>query len=262
MNPNELPGTWLEALQHCQLAQRPCVLVTVLAAGGPRGAGVKMTVTAAASAGTIGGGSLEHWAIQRARALLAAGDRELRVADYRPEAGDAHCGTSAQVLFEPFMTARWSIVLCGAGHVGQALVRVLAPLPCRILWADQRTALLPVEPPANVRTLVAEEPAAIIAAAPAASDYLLMSPGHRQDFELCAAILRRGDYRYLGMLGSARKRAQCETYLRDQGFGPQDWQALRCPLGLATIHAREPAAIAIAIAAELLEFHDAGPAAR
>lgn len=257
---SDRPRDWLEALRHCRLTQAPCVLVTLIDAAGPRGAGVKMTVTADAIGGTIGGGGLEHWAMQQARSLLASA-AGLTIADYRPDR-DEHCGGAARVLFEPIRPAAWSIVVCGAGHVGQALIHVLAPLPCRITWIDPRAALLPRQPPANVQTVASGNPVETIAQAPAASDYLLMSPSHQQDFELCAAILRRGDYRYLGMIGSQRKRQQCADYLRGQGFAPADWERLRCPLGLQTIRSREPAAIAIAIGAELLEFRDAGTAAR
>ncbi len=248
---------WLETLHRCRQDQQPCVLVTLLAGAGPRAAGVKMTVTAEGSAGTIGGGGLEHWATQQARTLLA-GAAPLTVIEFQPDPQDAHCGDHARVLFEPFRPATWSIVLCGAGHVGQALAHVLAPLPCRITWLDQRPELLPTQPPGNIRTLLTSDPARAIPQVPQGSDYLLMSPSHQQDFELCAAILRRGDYRYLGMIGSRHKRQQCEAYLRKRGFIPADWERLQCPMGLGTIHSREPAAIAIAIAAELLEFHDAG----
>ncbi len=67
------------ALQH-----GPAALVTILATEGsaPRGPGARMVVAEAALQGTIGGGALEHQAMEQARAILALAPGSWRVQDY------------------------------------------------------------------------------------------------------------------------------------------------------------------------------------
>ena len=251
---------WLTALQACRESNTACVLVTVIATQGslPRGAGSKMLVTANNSVGSVGGSSIELEAIGYARTQLQQRARapSTRVIQ-RQEPADTHCGGQATLLFEPFQPSNFNILLFGAGHVGQALVHVLAPTPCRVLWIDSRTDVWPEAVPEHIHLRVSTTPEAEVDRAPAHSYFVLMSHSHEQDFRIGKAILARTDVSFFGMIGSARKRRQFEQRMIAAGIDAETLrQRLICPLGLAEIKGRQPSEIAIAIAAQLLQVRD------
>ena len=200
------------------------VLVTVASTRGsvPREAGTKMIVTADAVHGTIGGGHLEHQAIGIARAQLG-GDAQSTGAMRRFPLGASLgqcCGGIVELLFEPIVGkpelfaervrgSAFTVVLFGAGHVGRALVRVLAELPCRVLWVDEREAEFPRDIPANARVLCTDVPEEAIDEALPGAYFLVMTHSHALDERLAERILQRGDYAYYGLIGSQPKlRAQ------------------------------------------------------
>jgi xanthine dehydrogenase accessory factor len=157
------------------------------------------------------------------------------------------------VLIERIDTDHVPLVLFGAGHVGQALVRVLAELPFDITWVDAREDLFPDLQRENVTTLISELPADEVAAAPSQAMYLVLTHRHDLDFELCRAILARDDVRWAGMIGSASKAASFRKRLARQGVHAERLARLVSPIGVAGIDSKEPAAIAVAVAAQLLQ---------
>lgn len=164
-------------------------------------------------------------------------------------------------IIEPLRTPATALQLFGAGHVGQALVRVLEGLPFDLLWIDTRSELFPPSPPPWLRTR-SHDPLGAIAQAPAGAHYVVMTHDHALDYQLVRGILQRGDAGYLGLIGSASKAARFRRQLRDDGIDAAALQRLRCPVGVAGIHSKLPAAIAVSIAAELLQQPGAsGPTA-
>ena len=144
------------------------------------------------------------------------------------------------------------LLLFGAGHVGRALVRALAPLPFRITWIDSRGGAFPPDAPPQVETIVSASPPAEVASAPPDTLYLVMTHSHPLDLEICAQVLRRGDFAFLGLIGSDTKRARFASRLRAIGTPPHLLSRLTCPIGIPGIGSKEPAAIAAAVAAQLL----------
>ena len=247
-------------------AGEPAALVSVVIARGstPREGGARMLVTAAASLGTIGGGRLEHEAIAQARALLAAGKVRTELdMPLGPEIGQC-CGghvTLSLRRVEPLILAELaaaeaatlpSVLLFGAGHVGQALASALAPLPFRLIWIDGRADIFPTRMPEGVRAIVAERLAAEVEAAPAGTSYLVLTHSHALDFELCAAVLERGDFAYLGLIGSKTKRRRFERGFRELGIASATIARLICPIGGSLVRDKRPAVIAALTAAELV----------
>jgi xanthine dehydrogenase accessory factor len=246
----------------------PAVLVRVAVARGstPREAGVGMLVTATAAHGTIGGGRLEWDAILRARELLAGDEiRATLEVPLGPASGQC-CGghvtlslvrASAAELAELEAAAAaeragWPLVLLfGAGHVGKALARALMPLPVRLRWIDGRPEAFPTPPLEGPEAIVSERPLAEIRAAPAAAAYVVMTHSHGLDFELCEAILRRGDFAYLGLIGSRSKRTRFERGWRKLGRTDEQIARLVCPIG-GPMRDKRPPVIAALAAAELL----------
>lgn len=145
----------------------------------------------------------------------------------------------------------------GAGHVGRALVTVLAELDFDLTWLDSRLGQFPADPPATVRTLVEPRLAATVDAAPAGCLFLVMTHSHQLDLEICDRILRRGDAAFLGLIGSATKKARFVSGLKARGHGQQALDRLVCPIGLAQIPGKQPMAIAVSVAAQLLTLPQA-----
>jgi xanthine dehydrogenase accessory factor len=142
--------------------------------------------------------------------------------------------------------------LYGAGHVGQALVQILAALPFEITWVDSRAELLPDSLPPAVRTLCASDPVDTVRLVPPTARILVMTHDHALDYALCRAFLERGTLGWLGLIGSASKAARFRSRLARDGLAPAAVTQLTCPIGLTSIPSKLPAAIAVGIAAQLL----------
>jgi xanthine dehydrogenase accessory factor len=159
-------------------------------------------------------------------------------------------------FLERFGDVPTDLVLFGAGHVGRAVVVALAPLPFRIRWVDTRPGAFPALVPGDTRALVTDDCAAEIEAAPAGAFVLVMTHSHPLDLAIVARALARPDLGYVGLIGSETKRARFARQLRGMGLGAQDLARLVCPVGVPGIAGKEPAVIAVAVAAQLLQVRE------
>jgi xanthine dehydrogenase accessory factor len=242
------------------------VVLDTVAGSTPREAGTAMLVRADGAWGTIGGGHLEQKAIALARAMLetsAAG-----IARHRFPLGPALgqcCGGVAHVslvpcprgVVPPELDVRgpeplFNLVLYGAGHVGQALVDVLAGVECAITWIDSREQQFPARVPPNTRVEFSEDPAHDAAHAPPGGFHLVMTHSHALDFAIVHRLLSRGDAAWVGMIGSRTKRVTFERRLRERGIDATRVARLACPIGLPDITGKSPGVVAVAVAAQLL----------
>jgi len=242
--PVAATAPWLEALAQ-QSPDVACVVVT--SAHGAAGSD-KLIVTVDGCTGSLGAPELDRAATQAARTLLRDGGTT-RLA----EIGDA---TATTCLLDPLGPCDWHIVLFGAGHVGQAIVRAMAEMPCRITWVDSRDAVFPASVPVHTTVVATDVPEAEIDAAPAGAHFLVMTHSHPLDQALTERILRRGDYAYFGLIGSASKRHQFERRLLARGIAPAQLATMTCPIGVPGIDDKRPAVIAIAVAAELVQQYE------
>jgi xanthine dehydrogenase accessory factor len=176
----------------------------------------------------------------------------------RPESPDAILvgKDDHAMLLERVRPSDFNVVLFGAGHVGSALVRVLATLPCRVTWIDDREARFPADSPANVRTVRTDEPVAQVSSAAPGAFFLVMTHSHGLDLDICAAVLARGDFRYFGVIGSDTKRKTFARRLAERGFDAATIARLRCPIGIEGLKSKDPAVIAVAVTAELLRVRE------
>ncbi|HYL24406.1 MAG TPA: xanthine dehydrogenase accessory protein XdhC [Burkholderiales bacterium] len=235
----------------------PCVveiLVKQTYGSAPRAAGTRMWVSASEARGTIGGGNLEYKALAIAREMLLSGEqrRERRFA-----LGDALgqcCGGNVTLAFTavgdfPAQPASdFHIVLFGAGHVGRELARILGRLPCTLTWVDSRPDAFPATVEANTRVLIEDEPAWAVDDAPAGACFLVMTHSHALDYEIVERVLRRNDYRFLGLIGSETKAAKFRVRLGRKGL---DAERLVCPIGIVKA-GKHPAEVAVSVAAQLI----------
>lgn len=164
---------------------------------------------------------------------------------------------ASESWLEPFGPPPTALVVFGGGHVGRALVLALAPLPFRITWVDTRADAFPAHVPANATAFVTDEPGLVLAQAPAGAFVLVMTHSHPLDMALTAAALAREDTPFVGLIGSATKRARFEKRFREIGLPQARIGALVCPIGLPGIAGKDPAVIAAAVAAQLLQAREA-----
>src|SRR3990167_7188210 len=246
-------------------AGTPAVLVEVTEALGsaPRDAGTRMLVSAERCEGTIGGGHLELKAIERARRMLATGERGPQSAHYPlgPALGQC-CGGAVTLGLSaldanvaaawPLAAPRFHLQLYGAGHVGRAIVRALAPLNVRIDWIDERDEeFLPdAELPAHTRKIAVDAPEAEVREAPRAGFYLVLTHSHDLDLRQVEAILHRGDSAFFGLIGSQTKRARFIHRFEAMGISAEAIARMTCPIGLPGLEGKEPEVIAAAVAAQ------------
>jgi xanthine dehydrogenase accessory factor len=160
---------------------------------------------------------------------------------------------------DPQGTPLW---IFGAGHVGSALVRTLADLPLRITWVDSReeefTARFPHGLPGHVTALLSDSPAEEVRTAPAGAYCLVLTHSHDLDYDICCELLKKGDFAWAGLIGSKTKAAKFVHRLERQGFSKEQIKRINCPIGVDGIDSKLPAAIAVAVAAQVLRVMEAG----
>ncbi|WP_044874893.1 xanthine dehydrogenase accessory protein XdhC [Pseudomonas sp. LFM046] len=252
--------SWISALADLQQRGEPCVLVTIIEERGstPRNAGSKMVVTAERIFETIGGGHLEFKAMEIARQMLEERTLDTRLERFSLGASLGQCcGGATVLLFEPMGQPQAHIAVFGAGHVGRALVPLLASLPCKVRWIDSRENEFPEQIPAGVEKVVNEEVIDEIAEMPKGSYFIVMTHNHQLDLELTAEILKRNDFAYFGLIGSKTKRVKFEHRLRERGFASETVQRMRCPMGIQEVKGKLPVEIAISIAGEVVATYNA-----
>jgi xanthine dehydrogenase accessory factor len=236
------PGAeWVRVLAQWQELGAPCVVATTMTGDG------RLLVRASDTWGSLGTEAADARAAEIARSLLAENDGTPRI---------VALADGLTVLLESLQPSDFRILLFGAGHVGRALVRVLGTLPCRVTWVDSRAAEFPRETPENLRVALTDAPLAEVSAARPDSCFLVMTHSHALDLELVEAILRRGDFAYCGMIGSQTKRRTFEKGLAKHGVPPAALARFTCPIGIPSIKGKEPGAIAVAVAAQLLELRE------
>lgn len=260
-----LAGSWLAS------RQRGVVVEVVEARGSaPREAGTRMLVSLRDTAGTVGGGHLELKAIGRAREMLQAGTLTPQREHFPlgPALGQC-CGGAVTLAYAPLdadALARWPVApprfhlqLYGAGHVGRAIARALAPLNVHVDWIDERDEEFPAEffehggPwPDHVRKVCVDAVEAEVRSAPSGAFYLVLTHQHDLDLRISEAILKRADFGFFGLIGSKTKRQRFIHRFEQRGIAPEAIARMTCPIGVPGIDGKEPEVIAASVIAQLL----------
>lgn len=164
---------------------------------------------------------------------------------------------SARILLDAEHDRGLSVVLFGAGHVGRALVQVLAPLGWPITWVETRDDAFPPDASPGVQRVATDVPEACIDEAAPRSAFLIMTHDHGLDFTLSERVLRRADYAFCGLIGSRTKREKFVHRLAARGVPLSAIERLVCPIGIPARSGKAPYEVAIAIAAQLLQVRAA-----
>lgn len=290
----QTPGANLLALLD---SGTPAIWVCVSDSKGsvPRERGAMMIVTSLQTIGTIGGGHLELKSIEVAREMLALKSKPatLRHFPLGPALGQC-CGGAVDLALIPicerdramllqlqmieqhggrFVVVRaldtgaqlalpldfepWPIWVFGAGHVGQAIVQVLATLPCQVQWIDGRDAMFPEHLPPNVRVVETDDPASNVCAIPANADVLVLTHSHALDLDICLELIKRDDLAYIGLIGSKTKAATFKKRFELRGYAGAAIARINCPIGRpllsAGLDSKHPGVIAVGVAVDLIE---------
>ncbi len=241
------------------------VALTRVRGSSPRDEGTEMFVTRDHLRGTIGGGQLEFIAIDRAREMLRDGVLNLDLdVPLGPEIGQC-CGGRVEMSLARMRPsdkrdalARAQdhaahlphVYVMGAGHVGRALADLFQHMPVRCILVDNREEEL-AQCRADVETRLSAIPEIDIVNAPAGSAFVVLTHDHALDFLLTLAALEKGDARYVGMIGSATKRAKFRNWVRQHG-DDHSTEHLICPIGASGSRDKRPSVIAALVAAEVI----------
>ncbi|WP_435057328.1 xanthine dehydrogenase accessory protein XdhC [Streptomyces sp. bgisy060] len=265
--------TWVTAVARLRARRESGVLVTVATVRGhaPRGAGAKLVVGSADAWGSIGGGNIEAVAIDRCREMLAAGQQEPELIDFAltdkvtGRHGVQCCGGAVSVLLEPLPVVP-AVAVFGVGHVGLELARILARHDLDLHLIDGRSAMLAGERLAVLADAVAQVhlhhapllPEEVLEELPHGTHALIMTHDHAEDAALCDAALRTHHLGSVGLIGSAAKWRRFRKRLATEGGHDDDAiDRIKTPIGLADLTGKEPATIAVSVAADLLRTFEA-----
>jgi xanthine dehydrogenase accessory factor len=258
---------WLRAVARLREMREPGVLVTIAAARGhtPRYAGAKMVVARDKVWGSIGGGNLEAGAIDRARELLsrhrdATELHTVALSDKAPyQHGVQCCGGEVTLLFEALPVVP-SVAIFGVGHVGLELARILARHDLELHLIDTRPEQLDEQRLAVLSDPVARLhihripllPEIVLGELPIGTHVLIMTHDHAEDLAICDAVLRQDQFGLIGLIGSRAKWARFRVKLAENGHAASALARITTPIGLAGIAGKDPAIIAVSVAADLL----------
>lgn len=254
-----------------RLRHEAAVLVKVVRAQGstPREAGAWMAVFEQDLLGTIGGGHLEYQATAHARSRLSSAEKgvDQRRFALGPSLGQC-CGGVVELGFEwldatkieairlSLTIARPPFALFGGGHVGRAIIRIMADLPFSVTWIDSRDDVFPVQRPANVNCEHSDPVQRAVALLAPGTHVIIMSFSHAEDLEIVAACLlrrrERDDLPSIGLIGSRTKWATFRRRLAERGFSEHELSQIRCPVGVPGIVGKQPGVVAVAVVAQLL----------
>jgi xanthine dehydrogenase accessory factor len=215
--------------------------------------------------GTVGGGNLEAVAVSAARRLLDSDGREpelltVALSDKAPyQHGVQCCGGEVSLLLEPLPVVP-AVAVFGVGHVGMELARILARHDIDLHLVDSRPQQLA---PERLRVLddavarvhvhdVPMFPELVLSELPPGTHVLVMTHDHAEDAALCDAALRAEHLGSIGLIGSAAKWTRFQRRLAAEGHPPEAIARISTPIGLAELRGKDPATIAVGVAAALL----------
>ena len=246
------------ACQKLTEAGTSFVMVTMTGVRGsaPQDLGAKILVTEAGLYfGTVGGGKVEQAAIKRGKEILASDDVEPQTYTWNLQKDiGMSCGGEVTFVFEHHKQSAWPIVVFGAGHVAQAVTRVLSKLNCSVTCVDSREEwIAKLE---GVKSIHHPNPAEIVHTFSPKSYFMSMTMGHSFDVPILLAIFKHApDCPYVGVIGSDVKGVKIRRELKELGVSDEFLAKLRVPMGLP-IGTNQPNEMAISIAAEILKVRD------
>jgi xanthine dehydrogenase accessory factor len=235
--------------------QEDFVTVSLVAIKGsaPQELGAKLIATKNGLVwGSVGGGKIEAYALEKVANILSSEEVSPHsiTVNLQKDIGMT-CGGEVTLLFEPHChIPSWEIVIFGAGHVSQALSRVLSRLNCHVTVIDTRQEWIDKLPQVkNVQSLCVNNMAEQVGTLSKNSFVVIITMGHATDLPILKQCLAK-NFPYLGVIGSRKKRKSLESELP---VGLKN--DFICPIG-EKIGTNEPEEIALSITAQLMKYRD------
>lgn len=170
----------------------------------------------------------------------------------KPIAGARPPKTRCAALLEYIPAVLPTVMLYGAGHVGQAIAHILSITDFPVRWFDNREDYTGRHDALSAE-LLADLPE-MLAACPDEAIHLIATHNHELDYEIVRALLKRGDFAFCGLIGSKTKRARFLRRLREDGIGKAAISRLTCPIGVPELTGKAPATIAISTVSQLMQL--------
>lgn len=248
---------WVGKLQELRNLGQQVIMVTVIKSTGstPREAGARMLVLPDGTFfGTIGGGNVEKMALNEAQQCLEKGiSKKIEIA--LTKENNMLCNGKMELFMEP-INNNPLLYIFGAGHVGQAVCRVLSDTPFIIHLVDSRKEWIETDKiPENVIRHKESYESVISNARWSANDTFVVILTHsaENDQKILEKVIINQTC-YLGMVGSASKWKKIKGDLIKAGIKEEEISKVKCPIGLK-LGGKSPQEIAISIAAEVLSTY-------
>jgi xanthine dehydrogenase accessory factor len=235
---------------------RSCALATIVQCGGssPQKEGAKMLVRDDGSiVGTLGGGCLEAEVVQAAKMAMHDQTPLSMPFELTEKHGGLVCGGKVTVFIEPLIPEP-NLIILGAGHVGKALAAAGKFAGFRITVVDNREEFAHREhiPHADEITVSEFDTVFSRVLAGEGTYIVIATRGHNFDLVALKSALRT-PARYIGLLGSKRKKAVLFNTLSREGFSKEEIGRVHIPVGLP-IGSVTPEEIAISIMAQIIQY--------
>lgn len=250
--------TWIKKVQQLHEAQCPAVIITITSTKGssPAKSGAKMIVTEAGIVyGTIGGGKLEHQAVDDATALLKSNQSSLQKSYPLGAAFGQCCGGSVE-LFMDVINTNPILYIFGAGHIGQALANIMKDTIFEIKLIDSRENWFESLSESDAIEFIDEESSfyeELVHWDDQRTYLVVLTHLHDLDQEIIEFSIKHPS-KYIGLIGSQTKWKLFQKRISDKNGSSEKLDQVHCPIGL-DIGAESPQEIAISIASELLKTH-------
>ncbi len=254
-----------EALRQARAEGRSLAIISLLEhSGTPATETLRLLVSDDATiiGGTLGSPELDQLVADHAQAVMADERQEIVTARLRALLAARRESPENRARIEPVGDVRLlfeisrpipELIVCGGGHVGQAVARAGRLLDFQVTVIDDRADFASREkfPDPQVRLITADFSEALrsLKITPA-SHLVIVTRGHKHD-EMCLREVVDKPARYLGMIGSRRRTTTIRAMLRRDGVAAESLQRVHAPIGL-DLGAQTPEEIALAILAEII----------
>jgi xanthine/CO dehydrogenase XdhC/CoxF family maturation factor len=154
------------------------------------------------------------------------------------------------------------LIICGAGHVGQALAPMSRLLGLGVVMIDDREVFANrgLFPDPGIRLVVEDYERGLAKTDIRESSCIVIVTRAHQNDEQCLRAVLHSKARYIGMIGSRRRVLAVMRKLEAEGYPPDQLAKVKAPIGLE-IGAQSPAEVAVSILAEIILLRRGGTGA-
>lgn len=261
MVETSLMKTYWDIAFELQSSAQSFVVVTVIGSRGsaPQDVGAKAIITEnGLHWGTVGGGKVEARAILHGKEIISQNKAEIELVTWNLQRDiGMSCGGEITYLFEVHRYSTWPIVVFGAGHVSQALIRLLINLNCQVTCVDNRTEWLDKLPESfNLKKIHADDPSTIVEKLNKDSFFVIMTQGHVMDLPILKQLYTRyPEAPFIGNIGSKVKGMKLRKELQEFGISDATLKDFHCPVGFP-LGKNHPYEIAVSVSAQLIQERD------